>query len=416
MSETLAEAIAHDRVDFEELHERYKPVLNLVNALLGVVPYCDRYLEIWPPGFRTYNLIVPSFLNLPSSIFGLGVPKDVIGLGLYASSRAAECAYCSAHTCTFALRRGSTADAVTGKLRTEQETATVSIAEALSTDPHHYEPVMSAELEKHFSDDHAEWIIMGVAMMGFLNKFMDAVGVELEPEAVTDVQALIGSTGWSVGQHAWAGTDGYPETDDDTPTTPPQDSLATMLTVLRNGPGAAKLDKQWTKGIPDDLAGQQHLLLSKYGYEDHVLSHMRHQKPRRGLTAVLRHNLDSEQSQLGMGTKALVGLVYANHVDNGYLIERAEQLAERHEVPESEIEAARGFFPGVSKAAALDERTVAALSVARLMSPSPALMDAETVEVARQSLTSAEIVEIAVWISVNQLVHRLSIYYQLLAD
>ena len=76
---------------FDELGETYKPDLAIVRELIGAVPNCDNHLEIWPPGFRTYNLVVPNFLNLPGSLLGQGAPKDLVGLAMYASSRAASC-------------------------------------------------------------------------------------------------------------------------------------------------------------------------------------------------------------------------------------------------------------------------------------------------------------------------------------
>lgn len=95
------------------LHQRYDALLRLVQVLIGVVPNCDAYLEIWPPAFRTYNIMVPNLLNLPLLIFGIGgAPKHIVGLGLYVSSMTAECPYCSAHTCSFALRRGASAQTV----------------------------------------------------------------------------------------------------------------------------------------------------------------------------------------------------------------------------------------------------------------------------------------------------------------
>ncbi len=423
MANTLAEAVAHDRVDFDVLHQRYKPVLNMVDVLIGVVPYCDPYLEIWQPGFRTYNLMVPNFLDLPSGLFGLGAPKDIVGLGMYTSSRAASCAYCSAHTCSYALRRGSSAEAVTGESRSPGEAAAVAVAEALSTDPHHYTPDVGEELRSHYSAEHAEWIVMGVAMMGFLNKFMDAIGVELEQEAVNDVAELIEPTGWSVGQHAWGGASsaaladgtagaGDAETGARVATLPPRDSMGTMLKVLRNAPGAVKLEKGWTEGVPKD-ADAQKVLVETYGFDEEIIPHMMHAKPRRALTAMLRHNLDPTQSELGIGLKALVGLVFANHMGNPYLIDRAKQLAEHHSVDAGTLAAADGFFPGSSKAADLDPRTAAALGVARAISPSPAIVDDDTVSAAIEHLTSAEIIEIAVWVSVGQLQHRLSVYYDL---
>lgn len=407
---TLAETVVEDRVEFEELHRRYGPLLNLVNVLIGVVPYCDRYLEIWRPGFRTYNLMVPAFLDLPASLFGRSAPKDVVGLGMYTSSRAASCAYCSAHCCSYALRRGAGPEAVTGESRTPAEAAVVAVAEALSTDPHHYRPELGDELHRHFSADHAEWIVMAVAMMGFLNKFMDALGVELEPEAVSDVSSLIGPTGWSVGQHGWAGGTGW-EGQAGRWTTPPRDSVRTMLRVVRNAPGAIRLEKQWTEGLPNETVDVQALLAETYGYDAEILSHLRHAKPRRAVSAMLRHNLDPEQTELGIGLKALVGLVYADYVGNTHLIERANSLAEHHGVDDASIKAAIGFFPGRAAADGLDDRTVAALSLARVMSPSPAMVDTETVELAKSALTSAEIIEVAVWISVSQLLHRLTVYY-----
>jgi len=144
MPRTLAETMIDDRVPFDELDRHYRPVLTFVETLTGVVPNCDPYLEIWQPGFRTYNLIVPNFLNLPFSLAGRGAPKDVVGLGLYVSSRAAGCAYCSAHTCSFALRRGSGEEAVTGEARTPVEAAAAEVAESLSTVPDTYRATAAA--------------------------------------------------------------------------------------------------------------------------------------------------------------------------------------------------------------------------------------------------------------------------------
>jgi len=107
-SDVLASLLKADAIPMSALRERYEPLLELVRVLIGVVPNCDKYLEIWPPAFRTYNILVPNFLNLPFGIFGIGgAPKEVVGLGMYVSSRIAECPYCSAHTCSFALRRGA---------------------------------------------------------------------------------------------------------------------------------------------------------------------------------------------------------------------------------------------------------------------------------------------------------------------
>jgi alkylhydroperoxidase family enzyme len=410
MSTTLAEVLSSRRVEFDELHRRYHPVLALVEVLIGVVPNCDRYLEIWPPGFRTYNLVVPNFLNLPSSLLSAGAPKDVVGLAMYASSRAAGCAYCSAHTCSFALRRGSSPDAVTGQSRTPAEAAAVAVAEALSWMPHRYTPDLGRTLTQYFSAGEAEWIVMGVAMMGFLNKFMDALGVELESEAVGDVAGLIGPTGWHIGQHGWADQDLVRATSSGLP---PKDSVGVMAKVVRQAPGALRLDRRWMSGVPGDPTQARRLVAERYGFDEPLLTSMSHSRPRRALAAMLRHNLDPAQSVLGLGTKALVAVVFANHAQNAQLLRRAESLAARHGVAPTVVAAAQTYHPDAIASGAFDDVTAIALATAHAISPSPASIDSRTVEAAGRLLTAAQIVELAVWVSVCQLIHRLSVYFDL---
>ncbi len=424
MPTTLAEVLAEDRIEFSELKEEYSPVLNLVNVLIGVIPNCDPYLEIWPPGFRTYNLIVPNFLNLPHALIGRGAPKDVVGLAMYESSRAADCMYCSAHTCSFALRRGSTAEAVTGESRSAGEAAAVAVAEALSTMPHRYTPELGRELQRHFSPTDTEWIVMGVCMMGFLNKFMDAVGVELEPEAVNDVSDLIGPTGWSIGRHGWDGLGDTPDNDGasglrdngaEPVDPPPTDSLSSLLRVLRNAPGAIRLERRWMAGLPRDPEASRRHIADTYGFDEPLLTTLGQPRTRRALAAVLRHNLDGTQSELGIQLKALVGLVFAHHAQNAHVIDRSKKLAAHSGVTAEIIETVAGYNPDAADTdtAVFDDRTRAALNTAFRIASSPAQVDEATIAAAGKHLSSAETVEIAVWVSVLQLIHRLSVFYGL---
>ena len=203
---TLAQMVEPASVSFDELEKDYRPLLKLVEQLIGVVPNCDPVLEIWPTGFRSYNLLVPNLLNLPASLVGQGAPKDLVGLAMYVSSRAAECMYCSAHTCSFALRRGTTPEALVGNYSPE-EAAVARVAEAIGRVPSDITKADVVELESFLSPAEIEWIVLSVGMMGFLNKFMDTMGIELEEAAIEDVEELIGPTGWQVGKHGWNSED-----------------------------------------------------------------------------------------------------------------------------------------------------------------------------------------------------------------
>src|SRR5580692_7614776 len=133
----LVDLLREDAVPMAALYERYGPLLDLVRELIGVVPNCDPYLEIWPTAFRSYNVMVPNLLNLP---VGVWAPDPAVGLALYVASRTAGCAYCSAHTCSFALRRGATADTVAHAVDadpagTARDRAVIAVAKKLSTVP-----------------------------------------------------------------------------------------------------------------------------------------------------------------------------------------------------------------------------------------------------------------------------------------
>jgi hypothetical protein len=383
-SPQLVSLLEADAVPLETLHARYGSLLELVRKLIGVVPNCDPYLEIWPTAFRTYNVMVPNFLNLPPVLWGLGVRRDLLGLALYASSRTAACAYCSAHTCSFALRRG----AETGKVAhatdddlggyTPVERATIVVARAMSRVPAQVGDTDRSELGAHLSVAHVEWIALGVSMMGFLNKFMDALAVPLEKETLGEVSGVLASSGWTPGKHSDASLAATGE--------PPRpDSLFTRISVLRQAPAALSLDKQWTAGVPDRWPAVGQFLESRTGFSFPVLSRLSHARAVRALATMLRDNLDPAASIIGLPAKLAAGAIYADVVGDAALSAEIGRLG----------------------TATSDARVDV---LARAISPSPAQVDAAVVEACRP-LPAAAIVEVVTFVSVMQLVHRLEAFY-----
>lgn len=381
----LVDLLREQAVPMATLESRYGALLELVRRLIGVVPNCDPYLEIWPTAFRSYNVMVPNLLNLPLTIWGMGAPRATLGLAMYTASRVAGCAYCSAHTCSFALRRGASIDAVAHALDAEQasrtpaERAALAVATALARVPSDITDEQRQALTRELGAADAEWIVLGVAMMGFLNKFMDALGVPLEASTVQEVSGVIGASGWAPGKH-WS---------DSAPTTgaPPRaDTFATKLSVVRFAPSALRLDKRWTAGVPDRWPAVGEFLRARTGHDFPVLSRLRHRRAIRAIATMLRDNLDPSASALGLATKLSAGLVYADAIGN-----LADDLR------------ALGAAPAPADAPAL--------VVARAIAPSPAAVDETTVAAAR-ALTPAQIVELVVFLSVLQLVHRLSSYFR----
>ena len=377
----LTELLENDAVPLETLTDRYGALLELVRKLLGIVPNCDPYLEIWPPAFRSYNVMVPNLLNLPFLIWGFGAPRRSVGLAMYVSSRTAGCMYCSAHSCTFALRRGATVDEVASALEEQPalsagDRAVVRVARAMAGGPTAIDDDIRAGLLDHFSPGDAEWIVLSVAMMGWLNKAMDALGVPLEAPTVGEVANVISSSGWTPGKHL----DGVvPATD------PPQaDSLATRLSLIRYAPRAISLDKAWTRGVPDRWPEVGQYLEQLTGHDFPVLSRLRHRRAVRAIATMIRDTLS--ETVIGRDEKLAAGLIYAREMESEAL-ETALGALGATDLPDSPV-----------------------LGLARAISPSPALAGAAVTEAARP-IPAAGIVELVSFIALLQLLHRLSSFY-----
>ena len=412
--DTLASLLYEHRLPWSVLHDRYGPLLELVRALLGVVPNCDRYLEIWPPAFRTYNVLVPNFLNLPVSVLGLGgAPAHVVGLGMYVVSRVAECPYCSAHACSFALRRGASPEQMAeallggGSRFDDGELATIAVARALGRIPCELTTGERDALIQAYGPDKAEWIVLGVVMMGFLNKFMNAIGVELEGAVVDEVSPLLGSD-WSPGK---AGFDLDPATPPKAP--PRRDSLSTKLRLVPMLPRALLQDKRWQAGVPTRWPAVGHYLRERTGHDFSVLSKLRHGRAVQSIATMLRENLDPATSQIGLRAKVLAGVVFAEVVADPVLARDVRALAQRNDVTDPDLDGAVGFarssdasWPGA------DASLGPVLALTRAASHSPAQINAETVATVRDSgLSPAALVELVCWLSVLQMLHRLTCFY-----
>ena len=155
----------------------------------------------------------------------------MVGLGMYVASRAAECPYCTAHTCSYALRRGAdprtVATAFLGDANfSGKELAVIAVARSLSRIRCELSKDEHSILQQHYSPAEAEWIVLGIAMMGFLNKFMDATGVQLETGTVAETRQTMGEN-WTPGKA------GRSLEHNEIIEKPASDSLWTRLSVIK---------------------------------------------------------------------------------------------------------------------------------------------------------------------------------------
>ncbi len=419
MIKTFSEGLKSASADWETLHKNYSPLLNLVKELLGIIPNCDPILEIWSPGFRTYNLLVPNMFNLPNTLFGSKSFKASMGLAMYASSKAA-CAYCTAHTCSFALRRGARPEAIAG-LRTEKEQAIATMAEKLAQIPSSLSATDVEALGQYFSPSETEWLVYAISMMGFLNKFMNAMGIELEQDAINDTAELLSGTGWKPGIHAHKGFTvtkrGVPQ----------KDNILTYLRVIRQAPGAVLWEKKWTKDVPSESHAASEYLKQHTGYSFPILNPVKEKRVTRTLTAVLRDNLNQEVTVTGLKMKMYAGYIFSTQVWNEMLASEIrnlsthwapglnEKFALLDEISQIEIPidnaSCENTIASLQQQLSLTQKEAATILLAISASYSPAQNNDAVTETVLKYIEPAAIVETVVWLSVLQLLNRLSIYY-----
>ena len=437
MNETLAQQVEPEQVSGEELDENYRPMLRMVRELIGVTPNCNPILEIWPTGFRTFNILVPNLLNLPGAMLGQGAPKELVGIAMYASSKAAGCPYCTAHHCSFAIRRGANPDALLGR-RSDVEAAVADLAAAMAVAPSVVTVAHVRAVEQHLSAEEVEWIVLAVGLGGFLNKFMDAMGVELESRTIADVQALLRPTGWKPGKHirsphveqptsrsepsldrlehplpppepAWAALD--------TSHAIPLDGFGTYLRLLRQTPGAVKSERSWTKGVSGRIGPALLMLEDQVGYGFPILAMLRSQKAIKALATAIRDNLDPDTTRVGIEAKLLAGLVYAGHVEAHVLADELIYLIDRL-VPGADprlVVAIRRFAAAPTAVSefppGLTTKQAAALLLAKAAAPSPSEVSEITVATIGPYLKADEIVELVVWLGLLQTLARLYAFF-----
>ena len=131
---------------------------------------------------------------------------------------------------------------------------------------------------------------------------------------------------------------------------------------------------------------------------------------------MLRENLDQATTVVGLDVKVLAGVVFTEIVADSALAADVRALAPKNGVTEAQLDEARRFAKAgdASPAGLLGRypKMRAALVLARAASPSPAEIDASVVGACRAGgLSAPAIIELVTWISVLQMLHRLSSYF-----
>ena len=133
--------------------------------------------------------------------------KRLIG---YISSNVAGCRYCQAHTIRAAERYGAEAEKLeniwefrTHPAFTEPERAALEFALASSSIPNAVDDRIAENLRQHWNEGEIVEILGVIALFGYLNRWNDSMGTELEKEATETGEKYLKQSGWTAGKHAY---------------------------------------------------------------------------------------------------------------------------------------------------------------------------------------------------------------------
>lgn len=133
--------------------------------------------------------------------------KRMIG---YIASHAAGCRYCQAHTIRAAERYGASAtqmehiwEYATHPAFNEAERAALHFARAASSIPNAVDDDIANALRQHWDAGEIVEITGVVALFGFLNRWNDSMGTEIESGAADSGKQLLARDGWTEGKHRY---------------------------------------------------------------------------------------------------------------------------------------------------------------------------------------------------------------------
>ena len=128
----------------------------------------------------------------------------------YLSSMTTGCRYCEAHAMRAAVRYGSEEDKLqniwdykTYAAFSDAERAAFDFTIAASSVPNAVDQQIADNLRNYWDEGEIVEITGVVALFGYLNRWNDSMGTQLEQPAVDDGENLLAGHGWVVGKHKY---------------------------------------------------------------------------------------------------------------------------------------------------------------------------------------------------------------------
>jgi uncharacterized peroxidase-related enzyme len=182
-------------------------------AFLELIQFFNETLGFCPNSVKTmYHRpsIASAFIELNKAVMEnkgrvSSSLKRLIG---YVSSNVAGCRYCQAHTIRAAERYGAEEEKMrhiwdfrTHHLFSESERAALEFAVASSTIPNTVDDTIADNLRQYWDEGEIVEILGVIALFGYLNRWNDSMGTELEKDAIESGNKYLRQKDWTPGKH-----------------------------------------------------------------------------------------------------------------------------------------------------------------------------------------------------------------------
>lgn len=183
----------------------FQNLIQFFNETLGFCPNSIKTMYHRP-------MIAYAFIELNKAVMEnngrvTSALKRMIG---YISSNVAGCRYCQAHTIRAAERYGADVEKMeniwefrTHKSFTDAERAALEFAFLSSTIPNSVDDSIADKLRLHWNDGEIVEILGVIALFGFLNRWNDSMGTEIEIGAIESGEKYLKQNGWTASKHQY---------------------------------------------------------------------------------------------------------------------------------------------------------------------------------------------------------------------
>jgi uncharacterized peroxidase-related enzyme len=179
-------------------------VLEAGARILGFVPNSQLIMAYKPEVLRAFAQLANAIYHPANSLLPVSL-KTMISA---ASSLAAGCMYCAAHTSSTAGRVGVDEEKIaaiwefeTSELFSEAERSALRFAQSASSVPNLVTDADFDDLRTYFGEEEIVEIVSVISLFGFLNRWNDTLATDLEADPVAFANRALKDTAWDGAKH-----------------------------------------------------------------------------------------------------------------------------------------------------------------------------------------------------------------------